>query len=147
MNSNAMKILTDRFEPYEVINRPEEDKGNDAPVVLYELDEELEISLDGVCTDKNSVYCYELVITNPGCYEIEIAASSEQSEVAQIPVTYFNNGTVCASVTWSGTNGKTVSVTKKVYMFSRFNTIRFFFAQSGLDMKSIRYRFLEPLKV
>ncbi|MBE6851939.1 MAG: beta-glucosidase [Ruminococcus sp.] len=146
MGSNAMKYFTDRYEPYDIINRPEEDKGNDEPVVFYELDTELEIRLDGICTDKNSVYCYELTIKNPGCYEIELTASSDQSEVSQIPVTYFNNGTVCSSFTFSGTNGKPVSQTKKVYMYSRFNTIRFFFAQSGLKTESIKYRFSEPLK-
>lgn len=145
MNSNAMKYFTDRYEPFEVINRPEEDKGCDAPVVLYVLDKELEIPLDMVCTDRGCVYCYELTITTPGCYEISLSAHSDQGEVAQIPVTYFNNGTVCTSFTFSGTNGRTVVMNRDVFMYSRFNTIRFYFAQSGLRMESIKYRYVRPL--
>ena len=145
MNSNAMKYFTDRYEPFEVINRPEEDKGSDAPVVLYELDKELEIPLDMVCTDRGCVYCYELTITTPGCYKISLSAHSDQGEVAQIPVTYFNNGTVCTSFTFSGTNGRTVVMDRDVCMYSRFNTIRFYFAQSGLRMESIKYKYVRPL--
>ncbi len=145
MNSNAMKYFTDRYEPFEVINRPEEDKGSDAPVVLYELDKELEIPLDMVCTDRGCVYCYELTITTPGCYKISLSAHSDQGEVAQIPVTYFNNGTVCTSFTFSGTNGRTVVMDRDVCMYSRFNTIRFYFAQSGLRMENIKYKYVRPL--
>ena len=145
MNSNAMKYFTDRYESFEVINRPEEDKGSDAPVVLYELDKELEIPLDMVCTDRGCVYCYELTITTPGCYKISLSAHSDQGEVAQIPVTYFNNGTVCTSFTFSGTNGRTVVMDRDVCMYSRFNTIRFYFAQSGLRMESIKYKYVRPL--
>lgn len=145
MNSNAMKYFTDRYESFEVINRPEEDKGSDAPVVLYELDKELEIPLDMVCTDRGCVYCYELTITTPGCYKISLSAHSDQGEVAQIPVTYFNNGTVCTSFTFSGTNGRTVVMDRDVCMYSRFNTIRFYFAQSGLRMENIKYKYVRPL--
>ncbi len=146
MNSNAMKYFNGTFEGIEIINRPEEDKGSDAPVQFYELDREIEITLDDVNTDKGNVYCYELTITTPGCYEATLTASSEQSETAQIPVTYFNNGTVCATYTFNGTGGKDVSLAKEVRMYSRFNTIRFYFAQSGLDIRSIKYRYIKPIE-
>lgn len=145
MKSNAMKHMMNTYEKTEIINRPEEDEGSDAPVVLYELDKEADISLEDVRTDKGSAFCYELTITTPGCYEITITAASDQSETAQIPVTYFNNGTVCATLTFNGTGGKYTELTKEVYMYSRFNTIRFYFAQSGLKLRNIKYRFKAPL--
>ena len=119
--------------------------GSDAPVVFYELDKEIEIPFENVKTDKGCIYCYELTILTPGTFEAEITASSNNSETAQIPVTYFCNGTVCATYTFNGTGGKDVSEVRKVNMYSRFNTVRFYFGQSGLDIKSIKYRFVSPI--
>jgi len=146
MKSNAMKHMNGTYEKTEIINRPDEDKGSDAPVVFYELDRETEIPLDMVNAVKGSVYCYELTVSQPGCFEITVTASSDRSETAQIPVTYFNNGTVCASFTFNGTNGEDREYTREVYMYSRFNTIRFYFAQNGLKLKSIRYRYIRPIE-
>ena len=145
IDSNAFRRLDGTYEKTEIINRPEEDMGSDAPVVFYELDKEIEIPFENVKTDKGCIYCYELTILTPGTFEAEITASSNNSETAQIPVTYFCNGTVCATYTFNGTGGKDVSEVRKVNMYSRFNTVRFYFGQSGLDIKSIKYRFVSPI--
>ncbi|MDE5563932.1 MAG: hypothetical protein K2I93_02155, partial [Oscillospiraceae bacterium] len=71
-----------------------------------------------------------------------LTASSKQSELAQIPVTLFSMGTASGTFTWNGTGGKPVSFTKKLPMFSRFTTMRLYFAQSGLSMQSIRFELL-----
>lgn len=146
MNSNAMKRMLNTYEKTEIINRPEEDAGNDRPVIFYELEREVTIPLDVADTNKGKIFCFELTIKIPGLYEATVNASSDRSETAQIPVTYFNNGTVCATFTFNGTDGKTVSLSKDVWMHSRFNTIRLYFAQSGLKTESITYRLKKPFE-
>ena len=48
-------------------------------------------------------------------------------------------GTAAAVFTWNGTGGASVSFDKDIPIFSRFSAVRLYFAQSGLDMKSISF--------
>ena len=49
-------------------------------------------------------------------------------------------GTPSATFTWSGTDGKPVSYTREVPVFSRFTAVRMYFAQNGLDLIRIHFR-------
>ena len=69
-----------------------------------------------------------------------MTASSQQSELAQIPLTIFAMGTASGTLTWNGTGGALVTHSTKIPMFSRFTTMRLYFAQSGLDLISIDFR-------
>ena len=71
-----------------------------------------------------------------------LTASSEQSELAQIPVTLFSMGTASGTFTWNGTGGKPVSFSNKIPLFSHYTAMRLYFAQSGLHMDSIRFELL-----
>ena len=140
MHTNAMKRYIGKFQNVEVINRPDNENANDEPVVFYDIDECLELSLEDVSTEKGTNYCFALVIKNPGVYDATITASSEQGELAQIPVTLFAMGTANGVYTWHGTNGKPVSITRDLPMFSRYVSVRLYFAQSGLKLHSIEFK-------
>ena len=143
MKTNAMKRIMDMDICVDIINKPETDNDiDDTDVKCYPIEEELTISLKDVCTDKGNNFSFSTDLQNIGWYEIIITASSNQSEVAQIPVTLFSNGTVYGTFTWNGTGGKPVSFTKKIFMGSRFTMLRFYFAQSGLDMESVTLKYL-----
>lgn len=148
ITTNAMKRLMGEETAAKVINRPEEETKAGAASKLYEIDEVLLLSaetvedFDKIKTDKGSEYCFALNLTKTGHYSITITASSEQSELAQIPVTLFTMGTAAANYTWNGTGGKPVSITKEVNMFSAFTSIRLYFAQSGLKLDSIEVKYL-----
>ena len=75
-----------------------------------------------------------------------IAASSTQSELAQIPLTLFTMGTAVANYTWNGTGGQPVSIRKEVNLFSAFTAVRIYFAQSGLKLHSIRFDYMDELE-
>ncbi len=139
MHTNAMKRLMDEEVSVEITNRPQEEADSDTPVVFHELNEKLILPLDDICTDKGTTYSYALTVNQPGYYNITLTASSEQSELAQIPVTLFSMGSPSGTFTWNGTGGKLVSFTKKIPMFSHFTTQRLYFAQSGLKMHSITF--------
>ena len=78
-----------------------------------------------------------MTVAQNGWYNVTITASSEQSELAQIPLTVFAMGTPSGTYTWNGTGGKPVPVTKEIPFFSRFTAVRLYFAQNGLDLVSI----------
>lgn len=139
LKSNAMKRMTGEFEKVEIINRPEEDMPSDEPVVFYDLDNSLVLDLKGIKSEKGKSYSLALVVNNPGWYDITITASSEQSELAQIPVTVFTMGTANAIFTWNGTGGEPVSFTKEIPFFSHYMAVRLYFAQNGLNLMELKF--------
>lgn len=144
LHTNALKKLNGTFEPVKVINRPDNDLENDEPITFYEIDKEFTLPLESINTDKGTNYCFALTLNYPGYYKVTLTASSTQSELAQIPVTLFSMGTASGTFTWNGTNGEPVSFIKdEMPMFSRFTTLRLYFAQNGLKMHSISFKLID----
>lgn len=148
IGTNAMKRLMGEETAAEVINRPEQETNSGAPAKLYEIDGELTLSAEtaenfaDICTDKGAEYSFALDVKKLGRYSVTVTASSEQSELAQIPLTLFTMGTAAANFTFNGTGGEPVSITKEINIFSAFTAIRVYFAQSGLKLHSIKIEFL-----
>ncbi len=141
MHTNAMKRNLGINTDVEIINRPEESAINDSPVVFYDLDKQLTLDFSDISTDRGSVHSFALKVLVPGTYKITLTASSNQSELAQIPVTLFSMGSASGTFTWNGTNGKPKSFSTKIPLFSHYTTLRLYFAQSGLDFKTIKFEF------
>ena len=139
LHTNAMKRLLGEDTVPEIINRPAEEQDAGEPVVFYELDGEVTVPMQEISTERGTTFAFALDVKQPGWYEVTLTASSEQSELAQIPVTLFSMGTASGTFTWNGTGGKPVSFTKKIPLFSRFTALRLYFAQSGLNMESVRF--------
>ena len=123
----------------EVINRSADDMPSDTPVDYHEFDNNITLDLSEVKAEKGKDYSFGLIVNNPAWYKMTVTASSTQSELAQIPVTVFAMGTANASFTWNGTDGKPVSFSKEIPMFSHFTAVRLYFAQNGLDLISISF--------
>lgn len=140
LGTNAIKRSIGEEPDVEVINRPQEEDGDDQPVIFYELNGELKIDLFDVKSKKNTNYAFALTVNTIGFYDVTITASSEQGELSQLPVTLFAMGTASGVYTWNGTKGKPVSISKEVPLFSHFTAIRLYFAQSGLDLHSIEFK-------
>ena len=142
MHTNAMKRLLGEATEAEIRNRPADEQDDGAPVVFYEMDTELTVPLGEIKTDKGTNFAFAVTVNRPGWYRVTLTASSDQSELAQIPVTLFTMGTASGTFTWNGTGGKPVSFDKRIPMFSHFTAIRLYFAQSGLHMEQIRFELL-----
>ncbi len=145
MKSNAMKRLMGTADEIVIVNREDDELELDSDVVFYELSDELKIDLKGVRSVKGQVYSFALTVLKPGFYDMKITASSEQSEVAQIPLTLFLMGTPCGTFTWNGTGGKPVSHSTQAPLFSKFTAARLYFAQNGLDLDSIEFRLIKTV--
>lgn len=143
LRTNAMRRLAGEEITVEVMNRPDEETDDSAPVVFYDLESDLTIDFSQICTDRGTTHAFALVVNQPGWYLVTLTASSEQSELAQIPVTLFCMGTAFGTFTWNGTGGKPFSFCKKMPLFSHFTTLRLYFAQSGLKMESMQFTRME----
>lgn len=139
LTTNAMKRLAGEEASVEVLNRPADEMDDGKPVVFYDLEDELTLPLEDICTDKGQNHKWALTVHRPGWFRVTLTASAEGGELAQIPVTLFSMGTASGTFTWNGTGGKPVSFEKKLPLFSHFTTMRLYFAQSGLTMHSIRF--------
>lgn len=139
LGTKAFKRTVGKHEEIEVINRPKNDIPSDEPVVFYEMDDKFSLDLRGIKSEKGKNYSFAIAVKKTGWFNMTITASSEQSELAQIPVTIFTMGTANAIFTWNGTGGKPVSFSKEMPFFSHFTAVRLYFAQNGLDMISIDF--------
>lgn len=144
LDTTAMRRLVGIDTAVTAVNLPENSVENDQPVIFYDLGNELDIDLSEVKAVRGSSYSFALNVENMGYYDLEITASSTQSELAQIPATVFVMGTAMGTFTWNGTNGKPVSFNTEITLFSKYTVVRMYFAQSGLDLISVKIRMKTP---
>lgn len=145
MDTQAMKRLCGEADIIKIINRPDDGGEDLADVTFYNLDEELTLIPENICTDRGSNFTFAVDVSHLGKYKIVITASSEQSELAQLPLTFFSMGSPVASFTWNGTGGKPVSKEFSIFLFSRFTSMRIYFAQSGLKIHDIKFTFVDEV--
>ncbi|MBQ5332520.1 MAG: fibronectin type III-like domain-contianing protein, partial [Oscillospiraceae bacterium] len=139
LNTHAMDRICGNADEVEIINRPDEN-GSDSTdnVTFYKIDGSLVIDGKDIRTDRGCDFIFALDVSDLGLYRFTLTGSSELSELAQIPVTIFSMGTPFGTFTWNGTGGLPVSFEGTTHCFSRFTTIRIYFAQSGLNLHSIK---------
>ena len=134
-----MQRLCGTTENVEILNRPTEGQPQEGDVVFYPLEGTLTVPLDAVAAERGTAFSFALDVATPGYYHITVTASSTAGPLAQMPVTLFSMGTAHTTFTWNGTEGKPVSFSTDIPMFSRFTTMRLYFAQSGLQMHDISF--------
>lgn len=145
MNTRAMERLLGIAEPIEIINRPYESESFTAEDVEFipTKNGEVTIPLDKVAAERGGSYVFALDVDKFGLYEITLAAGSNLSETAQIPVTLFTTGIPSAVFTFNGTNGEVHEIVRPKKLFSRFVACRLYFGGSGLTLKEIRFKLVD----
>ena len=101
--------------------------------------------MEGYVSEKGTYKSFALIVDKPGVYKVTVKASSDQSELAQIPVTIFSVGTPFGTLTFSGTNGGVAEKSLEIPMFSRFISMKMFFAQSGLKLHSVDFELTDKV--
>ena len=141
MTTRAMDRLIGTVEEVKIINRPEEENEQlGENVEVFKLDGEVTVPLDGIKAEKGSNYVFVLDIGKFGAYDVSMTASSGSGELAQIPVTLFVLGMAWCNFTFNGTGGKDFKITREGQFFSRYTTVRLYFAQGGLKPKNINFK-------
>ena len=85
-------------------------------------------------------YYIPLDIQELGGYEITVTASSTLGDVAQLPCTLYYTGVPFLTFTFNGTEGKPVSISKKLDFHNRMAVIRLNVAKNGLKLEKIEFR-------
>ena len=143
MNTFAMQRTLDSEFRVKIINKPKEsDDINLDEIEFKVLDKNALIDLTYQKSKAGSNYILAFDVQNPGTYEVTLTASSELNNLAQLPNTLFLMGIPIASFVFQGSEGKEISITKKIVLGKRFSVSRLFCAADGLNLKSIELKYL-----
>ncbi len=131
----------------EVVNAGEdwEEKVNE-DVSYFTLENEAEISVDGIDTGRGCSFAFGLQLARMGGYRMEITAVAKGTELSQLPVTLFCSGIPVHSFVWNGTGGKEVTKSVKLVFNSNFAIARLYFGQNGLEIRRIRFVYEKTLE-
>lgn len=63
--------------------------------------------------------------------------------MAQIPMTVFAQSVPIGTITFNGTGGQWETITKRICIGAKYGVFRLHFAQSGVRLKTMRFRLVE----
>lgn len=138
IDTPAMDRLLGVAEEIEHIDSPF--AGDTVPVkadVYYEIHGSGDISLEEFDTVGGHDVVFGLVVDEAGTYEFTITASSELSDIAQIPMTIFYTSIPICVFTWNGTNGKIVSRKMRGVSNGQNAIMRFAFGAPGVKLHNL----------
>lgn len=102
------------------------------------------ISFADLDTSKNKAYLFNLKIPRIGMYDIDITASSTQSELAQMAVTLFQANVPIGVYSYHGSNGEDRTISKRLSAVAMNAQYKVFVRQGGLQLKDITITFVSP---
>ena len=146
MRSPVMDRFLDRIseEEKEASAKAESEDRPDFDLVYHDVEKELTLPGGEICTDKGSSAVIGVRLLRRGLYHLTMRVKADAGELAQIPVSVFLGGNLAGTVTINGTNGEWIE--KEVDLGAVFfpnNYIRLYFAQSGMQIGSLKIRWEE----
>jgi len=146
MNSKAFERMQGEDLTVEVIGGEDTAEEQSDELVYYKAGSEVTINLEGIESSKGSNYVFALELDSDkiGYYDVELVAKSDLGELAQIPVTLIYQSLPVAVFSFNGTKGQWTSLTKKVDLPNRYDVLRLYFSQNGVEVKEIKFTFKEP---
>ena len=145
MKMPAMKRLMGCADVVEIINRPKSPDDvnmDDIEFKVISKDKELELDLTYQESKAKTNYTLAFDVSDLGTYEVSLTGSSDLGPLAQIPLTIFFQGFPVASFTFNGTEGKDVTLTKKLIFPTRFCVNRLYVASNGVKLKSLKLKYI-----
>lgn len=110
----------------------------------YPLNDRLELDGKEIDTGKGNSFVCGLQTEGRHIYKISIRVKVDASELAQIPVSIFTNGTLQKTVTLNGTGGKYVVIEQLLGAFLNPNNyLKLFFAEGGMQIDKIKIELVE----
>ncbi len=147
MNSNAMERL---LNPELYVKNPDEDGAEDTlyaeDIVYHDIDNGSVLDLSDVDTNRGASTVLGIHIVKSGEYKVTLTARSELGELAQIPLTIFFGGFPILAYTLNGTGGEWVKKEKNTMLIGKNNYLRFYFGQSGMEVRDIRFELVKEFR-
>jgi beta-glucosidase len=145
LHTHAFDRMQQITAEVEVLGDEDAADSQNQEIVYYKVEEELAISMEGVDTDKGMSFVFALDLEKLGGYRVQLTAKSDLSELAQTAATLQYQGVPKATYTYNGTGGSYKTIEKKVVLFTKYAQMRLYFAQSGLQVKEIRFIYDKPM--
>ena len=148
--TNAQKRLEKTADKVEIINRVVSAQ-NETPesVEYFVLKKEDNYTgtfdFSQVSTKKGTAFTFGLETEAAGSYQFTLEGKTGDNALAQIPVGFGINGLTLSGFTWNGTKGEYVEQSQQVWIFRKYTTVRFFFAENGLTLGKLKVTKLEDL--
>ena len=143
LKSEAMRRLLGTPTPLTVEGRPVDDGMEDLFNLTYiEVHGDYEMDLTDRDVKKGTNVVIPLDVKKVGTYLLSLTASSEASEIAQLPVSLFANGTPIGTLTFNGTGGKEMTLTREIMCFGHTSLYRLYVGANGLKLHTFKLEFL-----
>ena len=146
MNTHALERIEGIQTSVEVIGETDQEITSDVEVTYYKVEDEISISLDGVDTGKDKDFVFALDLQKLGGYRVEVTAKSDLSELAQLPATLIYQSVPMAVFSFNGTGGEWKTIKRKAVFHNKYAVLRLYFAQNGLEVQKITFRFDRELE-
>ena len=110
----------------------------------YSLEEKLVLDGKDIDTGKGKSFLCGLKASGRHMYVIRLKVKVEASELAQVPISIFVNGTLQGMFTLNNTNGEYVEVEQvSGAITNAHNYLKLFFAEGGAQIDSIEIERVE----
>lgn len=144
LKTHAFSRMNGKETMVEVVGAEEGEVDDFVNIPYFKMEgEEVSISLADVDASQGKTYCFALDVPEKGTYEATLTASSMLPELAQISATLIYQSVPWAVYTFNGTGGQDRSITHRLPFSDKYPVMQLYFAQSGLDVKSITFRRVE----
>ncbi len=144
LTTQAFARLVEKANKVTIINMDEEEEQIDMSNLEYiSFVDDVTVDLTYQESKAGTDYIIPLQIEHTGFYDITLTASSNLSEVAQLPATLYYTGVPFLTYTYNGTKGEDVDITKRLYCHNKMAVLRLNVAKNGLDIKKIRFQYVE----
>lgn len=146
MNTEAMNRLNGESTQIVIEGRQDIENDTDSSnVPYYEIQDGTVIDLSERSTEQGTSIVIGLEALERGCYYIDMTASSDLDELAQIPVGVFLQSVPGGTFTFQGTNGAKATIRRKILLSAKYGVLRFYFAGNGLKLQDIKFTFEKGL--
>lgn len=131
-------------EELEASQNSEEEDAVNFDLNWYSLEEKLILDGKGIDTGKGKSFLCGLKASGKHMYVIRLKVKVEASELAQVPISIFVNGTLQKMITLGSTNGEYVEVEQiSGAITNAHNYLKLFFAEGGAQIESLEIERLE----
>ena len=89
-------------------------------------------------------YAFAVELEKRGMYKVYITGSSELGELAQLPITIFVMGIPTLSLSFTGTDGKDVTLERDFIGQNNYAVFRLNVPQAGLKLKEMKFEYQRP---
>lgn len=125
-------------EELEAVQKMAQEDQVEFDIRWYTVGEKLKLDSGDIDTKKGSSFVCGLQTEGLHSYKICIRAKVDASELAQVPLSIFVNGTLKKTFTLNGTDGKYVELEQSLGEFMNSNNyLKLYFAESGMQIDKI----------